>query len=450
MADILVSGGFYISTSDACIIDLTPPVFVGINFLDVESRGQIRAGWSAATDPNAPIRYEVYIQASTNVGLFNTANIVAITNKLQFDIFTMPDGSFLVNGTTYHVGVRAVDALSNRDANLVSLNVISTGVLTSIDVFEVEAVFSVDEEGKLRGSLWANKNESLAKAPDAIMGSASYQIYDRAGNAVVGMSESGIAINGQGIYVTSPVISALDEAFNNYVAKVTVSVDGEDRINYVPLRDVQPIYSLDGACSIDNLNNLVGSFWAINNEQIVTANLGTGSYQAYLPDGTLIPGLSESGITPDVNGFFAITPFALPPTIDTTLDYIVKISIDVNGVIREKNIVLFAPPVTYTPKATFSINGLNQLEATFWATQNDQLASPTILGNASYQIYDKLGNAVVGLSQTGITPDVNGLYHTTPVSATLITDLTHYSAKVTINIAGKDRVSVKGFTLLGT
>jgi hypothetical protein len=450
MADILVEGGFYMGTSSACVIDLTPPTFLGINFLDVESRGQIRAGWSAATDPNAPIRYEIYIQASTATGLFNTANITAITDKLQFDIFTMPDGSFLVNGTTYYVGVRALDSLSNRDANTVSLNVISTGVLTSIDVFQSEAVFSVDEEGKLRGSLWANKNESLAKSPNAVMGTASYQIYDRLGNAVVGMNQSGIIINGQGIYITSPIVNTLDEDFNNYVAKVTVSVDGEDRTNYVAMRDVQPIYSLDGVCSIDNLNNLVGSFWAINNEQIVTNNLGTGSYQAFMPDGTLIPGLSESGITADVNGFFSITPFPLPPTLDTTLDYIVKISIDVNGVIREKNVVLLASPVTYTPKATFSINALNQLEATFWATQNEQLADVSILGDASYQIYDKLGNVVVGLSEASISPDVNGLYHTTPISATLITDLTHYSAKITIEIAGKDRVSVKGFTLLGT
>jgi len=146
MADIFVADNFYMPTSDACIVDLTPPTFAGINFLDVESRGQIRAGWPAASDPNTPIRYEVYIQATTPTGLFNTANITAITDKLQYDIFTLPNGSFLVNGTTYYVGVRAVDAISNRDTNTVSLNVISTGVLTSIDVYESKCAFSISSD----------------------------------------------------------------------------------------------------------------------------------------------------------------------------------------------------------------------------------------------------------------------------------------------------------------
>lgn len=79
MADILIGNNFYQGTSSACIVDLTPPTFSGINFLDVESRGQIRAGWSSAVDPTPPVRYEVYIQASTAAGLFSLANIIAST-----------------------------------------------------------------------------------------------------------------------------------------------------------------------------------------------------------------------------------------------------------------------------------------------------------------------------------------------------------------------------------
>ena len=56
----------------------------------------------------------------------------------------------------------------------------------------------------------------------------------------------------------------------------------------------------------------------------------------------------------------------------------------------------------------------------------------------------------MGLSETGITSDGQGLYQTTPVSAALITDLTHYVAKITIDVAGENRVAFKGFTLLGT
>lgn len=450
MANILISDNFYQGTSDACIVDLTPPVFAGITSLDVESRGQIRAGWSVATDPTAPIRYEVYIQATTSVGLFNFANIIALTPNLQYDIFTLPDGSFLQNGVTYFVGVRAIDGVNNRDSNLVSQSVISTGVLTSIDMYECKAMHSINDSNQFNLTMWANKNDSIAIAPDAILGLASYQVYDKSGNAIVGMSGSGISANSQGLYVATAVSSLLDETSEHYEIKVTIQIDGEDRINFIPISEGIEVYEINGTSSLDNDNNLVGSFWVSENSEIVTSGLSTGSYQAYEADGTIIPGLSESGIVADVNGFFAITPFPLPPSIDTTQTYIVRVSVVVHGLARSHNIILNATPAVYTCRATFSINALNQLEATFWSTVNDELVDPTILGNASYQIYDKSGVAVAGLTQSGITPDGQGLYHTTPVLATLLTDLTHYTAKITIDVAGQDRTVMKGFTLLGT
>jgi len=450
MADILIGDNAYIGTSSACIVDLTPPTFSGINFLDVESRGQIRAGWPVATDATLPLRYEVYIKASTATGLFNLANIVASTPNLQFDIFTLPDGSFLQNGVTYFVGVRAVDGVGNRDANLISLNVISTGVLTSIDMYESKAVYSVDDSNNFRLTMWANKNGNLAIAPDAVLGTASYQVYDKTGAAVVGMSGSGITANSQGLYVATAVPSLLEESSRHYEIKVTVSVDGENRTNFVSIDDAPEQYQVGGVSSLDGANNLVGSFWVTENEEIVTAGLGAGSYQAYEADGTIIPGLSESGITADVNGFYMITPFPLPPTIDTTQSYVVRVTLTVHGTSRSHNIVIDASPTNYAGRATFSINASNQLEATFWATINDELADPSLLGTASYQVYDKAGTAVSGLTQTGITPDAQGLFHTTPVSAVLLTDLTHYTAKLTISVAGQNRVTMKGFTLLGT
>jgi hypothetical protein len=194
----------------------------------------------------------------------------------------------------------------------------------------------------------------------------------------------------------------------------------------------------------------VGSFWVAENESIVTSGLGTGSYQLYAADGTAVVGVAESGITADINGFYKITPFALPLSIDLTQSYVVKVSLTVHGTVRTHNIVIPADLPVYNVRATFSINALNQLEASFWATVNDESADPSILGTASYQIYDKSGNAVVGLTQSGITADVNGLFHTTPVAATLLADLTHYTARVTIEVAGQDRTVHKGFTLLGT
>src|SRR5574343_457227 len=176
MPNILIGNNFYQGTSQACIIDLTPPTFAGINFLDVESRGQIRAGWSAATDATPPIRYEVYIKASTSSGLFNTSNVIAVTPNLQYDIFTLPDGSFLQNGTTYYVGVRAIDGVNNRDNNIVNLSVISTGVMVSADEYNAEGAFAINKNNQLQGTLWCLKNSTLATSLNSVLGLASYQI----------------------------------------------------------------------------------------------------------------------------------------------------------------------------------------------------------------------------------------------------------------------------------
>jgi hypothetical protein len=450
MPDILINNNFYIGTSEACIIDLTPPVFAGINFLDVESRGQIRAGWSAGTDANLPIRYEVYIQASTATGLFNTANIAAITPNLQYDIFTLPDGSFLVNGTTYFVGVRAVDAIGNRDANLVSLNVISTGVLTAIDTYEVQAAFVVNDQNELQGTIWANKNGSLAISPSAIMGTASFQVYDSAGNAIGGMSGTGITINGQGQYIITPVASSLVESLDHYVVKCTVNIDAESRINYASIISEKPQYKIGGVSTLDSTNDIQGSFWVTKDEVIVNTGLGTASYQVYDSSGAIIPGLTESGITANGAGIYSITPFALPSNVDPMFGYSVLVTISVDNKTRSDFIVIESKIKQYSVGAQFSINASNQLLASFWGVVDGVKANQSVLGTASYQVYDKDGNTVAGLNESGLVADANGLYKNTPVSAILLTDLTHYTVKVTVNIAGVDRVGYKGFTLLGT
>lgn len=448
--NILINNNFYQGTSQACIVDLTPPTFAGINFLDVQSRGQIRAGWSVATDATAPIRYEVYVQASTATGLFNQANIIAITPNLQYDIFNLPDGSFLQNGTTYYVGVRALDGVNNRDNNVTSMSVISTGILTAIDTYETKAAFSVDKSNNFRLTMWANKNGSLAKAPDAVLGTASYQVYDKLGVAISGMSGSGITANAQGLFVATGVASQLEEDASHYEILVNVIVDSEIRSNFIRTESGDQQYNVSGTGGVDENSDLIGSFWVNENEEIVTSNLGPGSYQVYTADGTLIPGFAETGITPGVDGYYKITPVPLPPGLSTTTPYIVRYTVTVNGTERCHNVIFAPGTITYTCKATFSINASNQLEATFWSTTNDQLTDPSFLGNASYSIYDKSGNPVSGLSQTGITPDSNGFYHITPVSAILLGDLTHYTAKITIQIAGQNRTVAKGFSLLGT
>lgn len=450
MPNLLVTNNFYISTSDACIVDLTPPVFAGINFLDVESRGQIRAGWSAATDSTLPIRYEIYIQATTAVGLFSVANIISVTPNLQYDIFTMPDGSFLVNGTTYHVGVRAIDGVSNRDSNTVSMNVISTGVLTSIDIYETKAVWSINNLNQFDVTIWANKNGSLAKSPEAVMGTASFQVYDEDGNIVVGMSGSGVSANSEGLYVFPSVANSLDSVYSHYEIKVTISIDGENRSNMVPVYPSSAKIEISGIADANPVNgNIFGSFWLTEDSSILTTGLGNGSYQVYTANGILIPGLAQTGIVPDVNGNYVITPLALPAPLDPSAAYVVLLEAVAKGKSYSTKIILGDDPVTYQLKSTLSINGSNMLQGSLWAHKIHELVATATLGTASYTIYDKNGIAVSGLTESGITADANGAFHITPVSAILLTDLTHFLIKIVINIGGFNRTAMKGLSLLG-
>ena len=122
-------GVFYQRLANAAITDITPPTFAGLDTLSARPNGSLRLTWTAASDLTAPIRYEVYIQASTNVGLFNVANIAYVTNALTLDAFQLADASLLTKGVTYHVGVRAVDAVGNRETNVVSDSQVSAGVL---------------------------------------------------------------------------------------------------------------------------------------------------------------------------------------------------------------------------------------------------------------------------------------------------------------------------------
>jgi hypothetical protein len=99
----------------------------------------------------------------------------------------------------------------------------------------------------------------------------------------------------------------------------------------------------------------------------------------------------------------------------------------------------------YEPRAVFSINASNQLQGTIWIVKNGQLVTSS-LGSASYTVYDKDG-ATVGITESGLTADVNSQYQITPVDATAIQDLTHYVVKITIDLDSANRISYVGITL---
>lgn len=116
-------------TPDACVADLTPPSFAGIATLVAQPNGCLLASWLAATDPTAPIWYDIFIQKATATGLFNSANLTYSTKLLSLKLFQDALGNYLAAGDTYFVGVRARDGVGNVDGNTVSLSAVSIGVL---------------------------------------------------------------------------------------------------------------------------------------------------------------------------------------------------------------------------------------------------------------------------------------------------------------------------------
>ena len=334
----------YQGTSQACILDLTPPTFAGVSSLTLQSLGQIRVQWATASDASAPIRYEVYIKSGDSINLFYASNIVTITDKLQADLFTLANGVILGNGT-YYIGVKAVDAVGNRDNNLIIMNIATTGISSgSSSEYEVAGVFTVNETGDFIGGMWATINDEIITSLPRL-GTASYVIYDKNANIVVGMAETGITPDANGQFIITPIASTLDLTDNFYTVKATIVVDSIARNNYLPIN-----------------------------------------------------GSSEA----------------------------------LGGIV-------------YEPRAVFSINASNQLQATLWMTKDgEQMTSA--LGTASYVVYDKSGVAI-GVSQSGIVADGNGLYHITPVLASSIIDLTHYTVLITINADSQARKGAVGITV---
>lgn len=93
--------------------------------------------------------------------------------------------------------------------------------------------------------------------------------------------------------------------------------------------------------------------------------------------------------------------------------------------------------------AVANINASNQFECSFWVNQNGQRIDSN-LGSASYRIRDKSGSLVSGMAQASVSPDVNGYYHITAVSAALIYDLTHYLMEIEIPVDGVEIASSIG------
>ncbi len=112
--------------SVASLTDTTAPTFAGVTSVTQNSNGSLTANATAATDISNPIRYELYI-STTNIGLFNTSNISLVSYSLPMTVYTDSSGDLLVYGD-YYIGLRAVDAVGNRETNTVTIQETSLGV----------------------------------------------------------------------------------------------------------------------------------------------------------------------------------------------------------------------------------------------------------------------------------------------------------------------------------
>jgi hypothetical protein len=443
---LYITGNTIQLTSNSCVIDLTAPTFSGIQSIDIKSQGQFRVGWLTASDLSLPISYEVYIKEASNINLFDTANIVGITNKLFYDIFVTPDGELLKAGSTYYIGVRAVDRVGNRDNNVVILNEFSTGIIAAQAIYETFGTFSIGTDKKLYGTLWGTKNGELYKG--SLLGTAAYTLYDKSGSVL--LSETGLIADSNGKFTITPATSNLNVNLDHYNVKVSIYIDKNLRENYVSIIEPIPEYEIHGTFSLNPSNNLIATFWASSDEELVSnlARLGTASYVIYDSNG-VSTGITESNISPDSNGLFKITPVLSTLSQDLTF-YSARVTITVDSITRTSFLPILGKIPHYETRGQFSINALNQFQATLWATIDGVVKKGSGLGVASYTVYDKDGIAVSGLTQTNITADVNGLFVITPVSAILLTDLTHYSVKISIMVDNIERISYRGFTLLGS
>lgn len=107
----------------AALPSAVAPTFGGITGLVQQPDGSLTASWAAATVvPNPPVRYEVYLQIGTAAGLFSLSNLVGVTANLSLNTACDSIPQSLVLGSTYYVGVRAIDAYSNRTSNMQSLS----------------------------------------------------------------------------------------------------------------------------------------------------------------------------------------------------------------------------------------------------------------------------------------------------------------------------------------
>ena len=129
--DVFTQSGVRQSTPTSSTIVTTPPTFAGIQSLVPQLNGSLLASWNAGSSGTQPLAYDIYIQIGSATGLFVDSNRVKTVFGLSDYLFQLQDGTLLVSGSTYYVGVKARDPLGNTSTNTNSTYAVSTGVQPS-------------------------------------------------------------------------------------------------------------------------------------------------------------------------------------------------------------------------------------------------------------------------------------------------------------------------------
>lgn len=105
----------------------------------------------------------------------------------------------------------------------------SSTPVVAAPVYEARAVFSINASNQLQGTIWVTKNGQLVIND---LTTAAYTVYDNNGN-IIGMSESGIAPDGNAQFKITPINASAINDLTHYVVKLSVGAEGQNRTGYV-------------------------------------------------------------------------------------------------------------------------------------------------------------------------------------------------------------------------
>ncbi len=90
--------------------------------------------------------------------------------------------------------------------------------------------------------------------------------------------------------------------------------------------EIEAIYQICATANINASNQFECSFWLNKNGLRQDSDLGDASYRIRDKTGAVVSGLTEAAISPDVNGYYHVTPVVASLLFDLT-HYLLEIEI---------------------------------------------------------------------------------------------------------------------------